>query len=532
MEVLLFIGGIGFAVHAGHKIAGLLFLWWRKEYRVDRMRIHLGTTQGKSMIFSKAHIAGFVLVVLSLIAPLQVVALSLFAVLYAVLGVMNGRSIRNWHLPPVSPKVLFLGFLLTGIPFFAVTVLPFHWIVSLGITDLLLFPVSTLAVVLLTLPTRLYHRIKILKALRLLSTHKKMGVIGITGSYGKTSVKEYVSAILATKHKTIKTEASKNSPIGIAEVVLQKLDDDDEMFVVEMGAYRPGEIGEMAAMVKPEVGILTAINPQHQDLFGTIETTMQAKYELVQGLVGKRIAVVNMDDPRICTMAAWAKRDGCTVWGWTLQAPKKSHANLASRVFYASDVRSDIHGVRFVCSHGIESIAIHAPVVGTHQAGNILAAIAGAVALGMDFRSAANAASAVTPAEKVMRVRPGVNGSVFIDDTFNNNPDAATAAIRFLGDQKGKRILVFQPMVELGKYAESSHEAVGAFAGKNCDVLFLTNGNFSESFIRGVKKSAPKLPVFIQPPSPIAMYIREHAKKGDVVLFKGKDAEHALHLLI
>jgi UDP-N-acetylmuramyl pentapeptide synthase len=532
MELLLLLGGIGFAIHTAHKIAGLLFLWWRKEYRIDRMRIHLNTAQGKSMVFSKAHIGAFLLVLLFLIPGMQGTVIVLLSVFYVILGIMNGRSIRNWHIPPVSPKVILLGLSLIGIPFFTVFFTPFHWIVSLGIADLLLFPVSAGIVTLLTVPTRLYHFIKIRQAISVLRAHKKMSVIGITGSYGKTSVKEYVSAILATQHKTLKTEASKNSPIGIAEVVLRKLTPDTELFVVEMGAYRPGEIGEMSVMVKPEVGILTAINPQHQDLFGSIETTMQAKYELVQGLVGKRIVVANLDDPRVCTMAQWAKRDGCTVWGWTIQPPKKIHERLASQIFYGDHIHSDIHGVRFDCRYKSDTIAIKAPVVGVHQAGNILAAIAGAVALGMEFRSAAKAASTVSPAEKVMRVCPGVKGSIFIDDTFNNNPDAAMAAIRFLGNQKGKRILVFQPMVELGKYAESSHEAVGVVAGENCDVIFLTNGNFSESFIRGVKKSAPKLPVLIEPPSPIAVYIRDHADKGDVVLFKGKDAEHALHLLV
>lgn len=532
MELLVTLGGIGFAARAGHKIAGLLFLWWRKEYRIDRMRIHMGTAQGKTLLFAKTHLLAIFLLMLASVPGLRDISIALLAIFYAVVGGMYARSIRNWHLPPVSPKVILLGAFLVGTLIFAPFVMPFPWIVSLAITDLLLFPVSTIIVVLLTIPTRLYHRIKIRQAIGILSRHKKMAVIGITGSYGKTSVKEYVSAILATGHKTIKTEASKNSPIGIAELLLRKLSADDEVFVVEMGAYRPGEIGEMAAMVHPEVGILTAINPQHQDLFGSIETTMQAKYELVQGLVGKRIVIVNLDDHRVCTMAQWARRDGCIIWGWTVREAHKNHAALADEIFYGDNIRSDITGVRFECRYKSQKISVHAPVVGVHQAGNILAAIAGAVAVGMDFRSAAKAASTVSPAEKVMRVRPGVNGSIFIDDTFNNNPDAAMAAIRFLGDQKGKRIMVFQPMVELGAYAQSSHEAVGEVAAKHCDVIFLTNGNFSESFIKGVKKVSPKCPVYIRPPSPIATYIRDKVQKGDVVLFKGKDAEHALHLLV
>ena len=107
----------------------------------------------------------------------------------------------------------------------------------------------------LNAPTGIYHKLLIAKAIRKLRDHKSMIVIGITGSYGKTTTKEYLASILSTRFRVLKTEASKNSPIGIAEVILRKLTSQHEVFVVEMGAYKIGEIAEMAAMARPQIGI-------------------------------------------------------------------------------------------------------------------------------------------------------------------------------------------------------------------------------------------------------------------------------------
>lgn len=533
MEFVTGIGVLGYVVRFLYTMPSLVFLWWRKEYRLDRMRIHLQTKQGENVLLGRTHIVLAVLAGMSFIPKLSSYVDILLAVTFFALGASYIRSFRSWLWPPLSPKVIVLCSILTIFVLFVGRFLQIPFLVSLAISDVLLFPVSTLIVFGMSLPTRLYHHIQIQKAVRILRAHKPMHVIGITGSYGKTSVKEYLATILSSKYMTLKTEASKNSPIGIAEVIQKSLLDLHKAFVVEMGAYRPGEIAHMSLMVQPEIGILTAINPQHQDLFGSIETTMKAKYELLQNLVGKKIAIVNLDDEKVVTLAAKAMADGCEVWGWTCKV--SLHIPFAldeEHIFRVTKCVSDMSGVSFDCQYQKERIHIHAPVLGIHQAGNITASIAGAVASGMSFHDAAMAAKKVTSADKVMRAVTGINGSTFIDDTFNNNPDAASAAMKFLGGQKGKKIVVFQPMVELGKYAESSHTDVGALAAKYCDVIILTNSSHKEAFEKGLRSVSSSVPLFVFSPIATSEYIRTHVKKGDVVLFKGKDAEHALHLLV
>lgn len=474
MEVLLALVTVIWGVRIVLNILTYAQLWWVKEYRWDRMIIHLRTPQGKRFWW-----------------PQQ-------------------------RRPPISPKSIllvlisfvFLGYIvwIPGLPF----------LLRLGLADLLSFPITWIFVLMLNAPTGIYHKLLIAKAIRKLRDHKSMIVIGITGSYGKTTTKEYLAAILSTRFRVLKTEASKNSPIGIAEVILRKLTPQHEVFVVEMGAYKEREIAEMAAMVKPQIGIVTAINPQHQDLFGSLENTMKAKYELIAGLEGKRIAIMNVDDERVRTMAQWAKRDGCDVWG---------------RRFSVTDVRAGFHGLEFTCMFGKEKAMVKAPVIGAHQVSNIVAAIAGAVAAGMSFSDAVKAAEFIQRNPKSLSVIPGINGSIYINDTFNNNPDSAKAALDVLTWAKGKKYLVFQPMIELGAYAAQSHASVGAYAARVSDEIILTNRNFYEDFMKGVRFVSDTVSVSVLSPDNAASLLRGKLGKDDAVLFKGKETEHVLRVI-
>lgn len=441
------------------------------------------------------------------------------------------------RIPPLAPKTvaLFLSVLLICGSFFLL--FPFSILVKLFIIDVGLFPVSILLVVGMKLPTSLYHEYKISKALVNLNNHTPMTVIGVTGSFGKTSTKEYLATILGSKYNVIKTEASKNSPIGIAETLLHKLVPENNVFVVEMGAYKQGEIARMTQMVKPQIGILTAINAQHQDLFGTIENTMKAKYELIAGLVGKRIAIINADNDKTSQMIDWARKDGCTVWVYTreksrLRQDYGGQAKGVSRIFVADDIHATLEGISFTCMMGNLKEKVSVPVLGEHQVSNILAAMAGAVAAGMSLKDTAKAASGISSLDKTLKVIPGINGSIYINDTFNNNPDGAKAALAVLAKVQGRKILVFQPMIELGMYARESHKEVGIEAGRICDAIILTNDNFADDFIAGVHSSDPGKHVDILSPSKTAQFIHNTVKKGDGVLFKGKEAEFSFRLLM
>jgi len=285
MSTIQIVLALLWAVRIGINIFSYITLWFMKEYRPDRMLIHLKkTTQGKFILFP------------------------------------------SWKVPPFSLKTCALTGLLFSSELALFLLLPYQLFVKLLIMDCALFPLSFLFVVVLRIPTKLFHIYKIGRAKKLLSNHQWKAVIGITGSYGKTSTKDFIATILEGAYPVLKTEASKNSSIGISETVLSYLTPKHQMFVVEMGAYGRGEIKEMAELVKPCIGIITAINAQHQDLFGSIETTMRAKYELLQNLVGQKIAIINEDIEETHRMGQWATKENIQVWYVTRN--KELHKDL------------------------------------------------------------------------------------------------------------------------------------------------------------------------------------------------------------
>lgn len=452
-------------------------LWRVKEYRWDRMRIHLKTPQGKRIYFP---------------------------------------PVRR---PPLSPKTM--AFVLGMVFLLGTTVFVsgFPDPVALFVFDAASFPLTFLVVGILNVPVRWYHAIIIRQAHMRLRSHAPMTVIGITGSFGKTSTKEYLSEILGKSMPVLKTPESKNSSIGIAEAVKRNLRDDHRVFVVEMGAYKKGEIAEMSRLVEPQIAVITAINEQHQDLFGSIEDTMNAKYELIEGLKDKRIAVCNADDPRVVSMGQRAIRDGVSVWwigtGTTFPA--------GERMFRASGITEKHSTIAFLISDGKHSAKLQVGLNGRHQTTNVLAAIAAAVASGMRFADAVHNAQSIRPVSRVLDSHV-VAGITLIDDTFNNNPDAAKAALDVLSRSAGRKFLVFQPMIELGPHAAEKHREVGAYAARICDRVYLTNRNWYEHFLDGVRSARNSVPLSVLQGQTAARHIAPQLKSGDTVLFKGKEA--------
>lgn len=476
-------------IWSGRIVANLfsyIHLWWVKEYRSDRMRIHFKTDQGKRILWPP------------------------------------------FRLPPISPKTITLFIVSCSSLLILFFLIPYYIVLRLFLIDAFAFPLIWFWVIVLTWPTKLYHYLRVQKAMQKLSDHSPMRVIGITGSYGKTSTKEFLATILSTKYKVLKTADSKNSPIGIAEVILHSLKPEHEVFVVEMGAYRRGEIAKMCGMVKPQVGIITAINPQHQDLFKTIAITKQAKYELIASLQDKDVAIFNADNEGALELASKAHSEGRNVWLYTTKTKKLPEW---ATIIRAEDIKAGMDDIAFTVRIRNEKANAVVSLLGTHQVQNILAAVSASLSIGMKLTDIVDALKKIKRIPKVLQPVPGIHGARFINDTFNNNPDAAKAAIDYLALTKGKKVLVFQPMIELGTYAESAHRDVGAYAAGICDEILVTNSNWISDFTVGVHSVDKSRTVRVVTPQEGAKFIATIVKKDDTVLFKGKEAENVLKTL-
>jgi UDP-N-acetylmuramoyl-tripeptide--D-alanyl-D-alanine ligase len=293
-------------------------------------------------------------------------------------------------------------------------------------------------------------------------------VIGITGSYGKTTTKFITASLLAARYRVLKTPAGVNTTMGITRVIREDLRDEHEYFVVEVAAYGPGEIREVCEILRPRLGILTAVGVQHLERFGTEAAIAEAKYELLAALPAGGTAVVNADDPVCLTLAERSRADGKRV---VLYGMGETPRDLAVR---ATEVKSSARGTSFrVVTGDGEAAAFQTRLLGRWNLSNILAAVAAAREFGVPLPAMREAVAALAPAPKRLEVREE-GGIVKILDVANANPRGAQMALEVLAQfEGGSRILITPGMVELGPIEAEENRRFGQAAGAVCDHVVL-----------------------------------------------------------
>jgi UDP-N-acetylmuramoyl-tripeptide--D-alanyl-D-alanine ligase len=292
-------------------------------------------------------------------------------------------------------------------------------------------------------------------------------VIGITGSYGKTTTKFSTGAVLAQDRPTLVTPDSYNSLLGVVRTVNEHLRDSHRAFLVEMGMFRRGDIAELCELTRPTIGVITAIGPMHLERLGSIEAIAAAKGELLDALPPHGHFVTNADDPRCLELAARAHVPV------TLFGIENERAEVIAR-----DVRPAEGRTRFellLDGPADEPLAVSAALLGRHNVANLLAAAAVGRALGIaPERIAAGLQSVSAPAHRLHAIHNAAAGVVVIDDAYNSNPDGARAALEVLREHPAaRRLLVTPGMVELGELEPELNRAFGEQAAAACDIAIL-----------------------------------------------------------
>jgi UDP-N-acetylmuramoyl-tripeptide--D-alanyl-D-alanine ligase len=305
-------------------------------------------------------------------------------------------------------------------------------------------------------------------------------VVGITGSYGKTSTKYFTEALMESRYRVLKTRASFNTILGICRAVNEELGPEHQAFIVEMGAYRRGEIRDMARLTRPHIGVLTAIGPQHLERFGSIEIIEQAKFELLQALPADGIAVINNDDPRVRRLAGGLQ--GPKIWRYGIDY---SGGELDLR---AADIEHGPDGLTFdLIDREGKRVTVKTRLIGLHNVSNILAAASVARAADVSLREIAGAIGRLQPVPHRLEVHTGGDGVTIIDDAYNSNPVGAAGALAALAEFKtGRKILVTPGMVELGEEQDARNEEFGAAAARVCDYIILVGRNQTAAIRRGI----------------------------------------------
>ncbi|WEX00335.1 UDP-N-acetylmuramoyl-tripeptide--D-alanyl-D-alanine ligase [Pseudomonas nitroreducens] len=279
-------------------------------------------------------------------------------------------------------------------------------------------------------------------------------VAAVTGSSGKTTVKEMLASILRTQGDVLATRGNLNNDLG-APLTLLKLAPEHQSAVIELGANRVGEIAYTVALTRPQVAIITNAGTAHVGEFGGQDKIVLAKGEILEGLVADGVAILNRDDKAFDTWQARA--DGRRVSSFGLHDVRAD--------FHASDVKRDARGCPgFTLQGPAGEAAIQLNLLGEHNVANALAAAAAAHALGVPLVGIVSGLHNLQPVKGRAVAQLATNGMRVIDDSYNANPASICAAIDILAGFSGRTVLVLGDMGELGAWAESSHREVGTYA--------------------------------------------------------------------
>ena len=315
-------------------------------------------------------------------------------------------------------------------------------------------------------------------AQRILRDRKDLIRIGITGSWGKTSVKFILGTILEEKYHTLVTPSSYNTPMGVTKVIRSSLEPGHRIFVSEMGARHVGDIREMCRLVHPEIGILTSIGPQHLDTFRTVERVAKTKYELIDALPENGEAFF-ADDDGICS----------ELYEKTTVSKHLSGLDPKKDEIWAEDIRYSPEGSSFTLCRGTERIECTTQLLGELNIRNILLSASVALSLGLTMEQTARGIAKIRPVEHRLQLIRHPGGLNVIDDAFNSNIRGAKQAFQVLKQFPKKRIIVTPGMVELGEKEAEMNREFGRAMADCCDMAILVGRRRSEAIAAGLREN-------------------------------------------
>lgn len=335
--------------------------------------------------------------------------------------------------------------------------------------------------------------------------------IGITGSYAKTSVKEILKTLLSQKYRVLATPENYNTPLGIA-LAVKNLDSTHDVFIAEMGARSKGDIKELAQMVKPKYGVLTGINNQHLETFGSIETTKDTKFELFENLASDGVGFFSSDN-------ALSRELMERFNGEKYFAGISGENNLVT----ASDIITDTRGTTFTLnfSNG-KSVKCNTVLLGKHSIRNICLASAVAFKIGLTPKEIATGINRLQSVGHRLELMPNNKNIVIIDDSYNSNVDGINAAMEVLDTFKGRKIVLTPGLVELGKMENMANFEFGRTLSLHADLVIVIGRHNAEMLINGLLDGGmPRDNIrFAKNLNKGNALLNEIMMEGDIVLFE------------
>jgi UDP-N-acetylmuramoyl-tripeptide--D-alanyl-D-alanine ligase len=319
------------------------------------------------------------------------------------------------------------------------------------------------------------------KTIRNILSLKKLRVIGITGSYGKTSTKEFLYTILKQKYSVLKTPESYNTILGIAKVVDLELDETYDYFICEMGAYKRGDIKELCSLVNPTYGILTGINEQHILTFGSIQNTVAGKFELIDFVPDNGIAVVNIDNKYIEEK---------------IKEYTKPYIpyGFSAKEYTIKDIFYHTNNTVFTLVLNGHEYKAETQLIGNSNLQNILAAATAAYHLGMKPAEIIAGIAKIQAVPHRLEIKELDRGLTIIDDAYNSNVTGFKEAVSLLKYFKNRpKVIVTPGIVDLGKETSVIHHELGSLIDEICDYVYLVGRNERTIAIESGMKNTGKI---------------------------------------
>lgn len=362
------------------------------------------------------------------------------------------------------------------------------------------------------LPFANFFRLQNIKKAKKILEKSDVQCIGVTGSFGKSSVKEFIYQILSEKYKVERTSGNRNTDIGVALEIQDKINSDLDFFICEMGAYKIGEIDKICSFVKPKYGVLTGIGNQHMDLFGTQENLVWAKSELLRALPVNGVAIINIDNDYAQKLLQDVKAKTVT-YGWSQEADYRIlDIRYRNRLMFVNFCISD------------KEYKFTTALLGQHQAVNLLSVIALALELKISYEVIENAVAKIEPLESKLSVHTGFKGVTILNDGYNSNLDGFLSALEVSKNFDAKKKYAFSyGIFELGKERADAYKQVVASA-IDAGVTLLT---LDKRFMKFDDKSV----IHMESEEEVMNFLRKNIDKEDFFLLEGRCTQEFLNFL-
>lgn len=471
-----------------------------KEYRLDRFKTLLCYESGFMKLTTPIGITGYILAIGSILlqSPLLFL-LSLIITLSSNLWILLTKGLFRFKPTKKAILIFSLTLLISSLLYLS----------SATINKLnlvyLFSPIFLYLVTAVFKPiTRLAKDKQISKATNKLKDYPNLKVIGITGSYGKSSTKEFLHQILNKQFKTVKTPKNINTDIGVANFIIKTDFTGKEIFIVEMGAYQKGEIAKISKMVQPHISLITAVHNQHLSLYGSQENIAKAKFEIVEHLRPDGLFIQNLDSP-----------------GMTYIQQLLLHLPIQTKSVSKNTNLKNITQLKTKLKFEYQGQKYEAPIIGKHFAENLALCIQVAHELKLTDDQIQKSLTNLHLPENTFSIHEGVKNSIIYDDSYNSSPAGFHAIIDTIENQKIKaqKILITRGMLELGPDEKQEHIKIANRLESNFDIVVALSHKTYNYFKDYVKEDKIK---YITDPEQLVQFISDTLEDDSLVLLENR----------